>query len=253
MRSLFTTPALIAILSIGLHAAPAPDPHKQAQAILDKALKAHGGEERLAKASVVGLRTSGASYDEDEAISYDSEVSSEFPSKFRIVVRTLIGGDKNEFSRVINGEQGWATDNGKIRDMTKEEFAEIRESLYVANLKRLYPLRGEGFDVVALMDVKVGDLQTSVILVSAKNHDDVKLFFDQKTGLLIKSERVAADVSGMEHVTIETYFEDYKEVDGLKYASKVRQLRNGKKKSEEEVTEFRASEKGDGAQFTRPK
>ena len=79
----------------------------------------------------------------------------------------------------------------------------------------------------------------------------MNLYFDTKTGLLLKSETRVKDESGQE-MTQESFFTHYKEFDGLKRPAKVVIKRDGKDFLNMDVSEYKLVEKLDDGEFAMP-
>ena len=100
--------------------------------------------------------------------------------------------------------------------------------------------------------MKVGDRPAVGVKVAHKGHRDVNLFFDAKTGLLLKTERPAKDTMTGKEFTQTTLHDDYKEVEGIKHARKVTILRDGKKYVEGMSSDYKPQEKLDASTFAKP-
>jgi hypothetical protein len=87
--------------------------------------------------------------------------------------------------------------------------------------------------------------------VSAKGKLDVNLYFDKVTGLLVKTERRALGLN-QEEIALETFFTDYKEVDGVKYPMTLVLHHDGKPYMKQAVTEVRFEDQIDDSDFARP-
>jgi hypothetical protein len=76
----------------------------------------------------------------------------------------------------------------------------------------------------------------------APDGKDFTLYFDKESGLPVKL--VAKVVSfGGEEFTQDTTYSNYKELDGIKKATKVESKRNGEKFIAVEITEYKAVDK----------
>jgi hypothetical protein len=106
--------------------------------------------------------------------------------------------------------------------------------------------------VSALPEAKVGDRPAVGVLVQAKGHRDVKLYFDKESGLLVKREQSVLDPMSGKQVVQEVTFADYKEKDGVKVAHTLAMSRAGQKLIEAKVTEFEFLDKPDPKLFTKP-
>lgn len=168
------------------------------------------------------------------------------PNKFRMEI-------ENVFTIILNGDQGWFVSMGNANDMTKEQIAEAKENRYSENTTRLLPLtKGDDYKIDVLPEGKVGVKPAVGVKVSSKGHRDVKLFFDKENGLLVKAEfKVKDDQSGIE-VNQEAVYSDYKDVDGLKFPTKVVIKRDGNQFVEAELSDMKLVDKLDDKTFAKP-
>jgi len=88
--------------------------------------------------------------------------------------------------------------------------------------------------------------------VTAKGHNDVSLWFDKESGLLVKIERQVYDDASMQEVGQEEHLSDYRDVSGVQTAMKLVWHRDGKKVVEIQYTDVRYPEKIDAAEFAKP-
>jgi hypothetical protein len=222
------------------------------KAILDKAIKAHGGEEKLSKGKVVSIKSKGKFYGFGDGIDYTMEETSQLPDKTRRKIEGDAMGNKFEFIQVINGDKGWQVAMGSTEEMTKDQFTEGKEALYAEWVTQLYPLKGKDFKLAALKETKVGDKEAVGIKVSSKDHRDISFYFDKKTGLLLKRETTVKDMMSDAMVPEEVLVEDYKDKDGVKYPVKITINRDKKKFIESETTDHQLSDKADDKTFEKP-
>jgi hypothetical protein len=221
----------------------------EVKAVIEKAIKAHGGADVLNKFLAFSAKSKGKYYGMGEGIDYTSETQIQYPDKERFVVQA---GDF-KFTQVVNGDKGWIVAGAETRAMDKEQLEEAREELYAAGLTRLTPLTGAGYKLAALGSVKVGDRDAVGVRVEHKGHRDVSLFFDKDTGLLLKMERRGKDVmGGGGEFTAEEIFGDYKKVDGMSMPFKITIKHDGKRFVESETTEATPAEKLDASVFAKP-
>jgi outer membrane lipoprotein-sorting protein len=119
--------------------------------------------------------------------------------------------DLSGFGKVIHcsdGKNGWASDPQQgLRPMSAAELAvlqrgaDLQSPLHVANHYKKMAVTGKG---------KVGDRDAYVVEAQPPVGGPEKLYFDIRTGLLIRVER--PDQTGGSVIT----FDDFKEVDGVK-------------------------------------
>ena len=137
---------------------------------------------------------------------------------------------------------------------TAYAIAEAREQMHVQRVTKLVALKDKAYTVKPLGEAKVGDKAAVGLLVTHKDRRDVSLYFDKKTHLLLKVETRGKDVqAGGQEFTGETFYSDYKEIEGVKYAMKAVLKRDGKLFLETESTEVTPQDKLDAATFAKPK
>ena len=249
----FMTASLL--LGLGLAIPARADEQADLKAIVEKAVKASGGEEKLTKFKAMNMKMKGKFYGMGDGIDYTMEIWVQQPAQSKSEVSIEANGMKFTFAQVLNGDKGWTSIAGKTDDMDKEAVEEGKEVMYAGRVTQLAPLvKEKGFTFAALGDMKIGDHETVGVKVSSKDHRDVNLYFDKKTNLLVKSESNVKDLmAGGKEVNQETYYEDYKEVDGIQRAGKIVIKREGKDYVDGELTEFKPMEKLDDKLFDKPK
>jgi hypothetical protein len=247
---------LAAVLAVAAAGAARADDQADLRKVIDKAVKAMGGQEKLAKFKAVTFKMKGKFYGMGDGIDYTGEWQLQYPDKIRMSIDGEIGGMQvHFFTRVINGDKVWQkTAEEETKEVTdKEELAQAREGLYGDWVQSLLPLKDKAFKLASLGDVKVNDKPAIGIRVSREGHRDVNLFFDKDKGLLVKREVTVKDeMTGGKEQTEETLFSDYKEYDGVLHATKLLINRDGKKYVDGEITEIERKEKIDDAVFAKP-
>jgi hypothetical protein len=225
-----------------------------ARAVLDKAIKAHGGEDKLAKLNVTRVKAKGTVNIQGQDVPFSSDSAVQLPNQERNDLQLDLAGQKVTLLQIFNGEKGWLTlPGGQIREITGDQLDEMKNSAYANWIESLLPLTKEKeFTLTPLADVKVKDKPAVGIKVQAKDRPDVKLFFDKESGLLVKTERDGKDETG-NVVRLESTYSDFKKVDGLMQPMKILANRDGKKFMDIEVTEMKFPDKLDSKLFAKPK
>ncbi len=247
---------LAALLATPSTGAPAKDDQAEAQAILDKAIKAVGGEERLAKLTSFVETAKCKSFPPDATPEECSRtISCRLPDLWCRQTET----DGRKGTRyVLNGEQGWFYVEDDLYEFTKEQVDRRRErwrdELVVWQF--LF-FKDKDYKLSPLGASKVGDQAAVGVKASRKGVPELKLYFDRDTGLLLKREweEVEPAPPGEKPpppIIEEILYENYKEVGGIKYPSKKTSRRDKQITSEEEVTEFKIVEKFDEKTFAKP-
>src|SRR5207253_5715159 len=160
---------------------------------------------------------------------------------------------ENVFIIVVDGDKGWTQMGGNTTEMTKDQLAEQKESMYASSVRHLTPLTDKAFTLTPLAEIKVNDRPAVGVKVTHKGHRDVKLYFDRESGLLVRSDQIVKDEqTGGKEVTQEAIFSDFKAVEGIKVPMKVVITREGKKFVESEHQDMKLLEKLDNKTIEQP-
>jgi outer membrane lipoprotein-sorting protein len=221
--------------------------------ILTRAIKAQGGAEALAKIKAGVIRYTGKFHLGDDVIDYTGTLTFQAPDRRKIETVSETSGREFKYIEVVDGDRGWVVLSGKVEAMAKEQLAEVREELHAVGVAGLTPLLTvKGFKVSPLGESKVGEKEAVGIRVEFKGRRDVNLYFDRKTGLLLKRENRARDpLSGKEYVN-EVSYGDYRKVGDVQLAHRIAIRRDGVLTIESQTTEFKSSEKLDSTLFGKP-
>jgi outer membrane lipoprotein-sorting protein len=223
-----------------------------ATAILDKAIQALGGEEKLSKLNAVTYKAKGTItfMGNDNAITTQTTIQgldhlrSEFEGEF--------GGNKITGVTVINGDKGWRKFGDQVMEMDKDAIANEKRTIYLSVVPMtVVPLKGKGFKVEVVGEEKVGGKDTAVLKVTPADGKDFKIFFDKDTGLPVQTVAKVMGFMG-EEFTQQTTYGDYKEVGGIKKAMKSEAKRDGEKFIDQQLTEFKVLDKVDAKTFAEP-
>jgi len=217
------------------------------RAIVEKAIKAIGGADKVAKHQAVTFEEKGTYYGMGDGLPYTSKVSLQYPGQFRMEIQGV-------FTIVLNGDKGWINAAGDVKEMDKDQLAVQQFDNKAGWIMSLAPLTDKAFNLKKLPDAKVDGKDLNVVLVSRKDYPEVKLYFDAKSSLLVKSEykTKSADLQFKE-VTMETMVSDYRVVDGVNTPHKTVMKRDGKQFVESETTSYKADGKLDASVFAQPK
>lgn len=228
---------------------------QDATAVIDKAIKAHGGEEALKKVSAYSITANGT-------ISFmgaDNAVSTKMMSKgldhSRQEFEADFGGNKVKGVTVIAGDKGWTSfgDMG-VNPLDAAQLANAKRMNYInAVATTLLPLKGKEFKAKLGDESKVGDKAASVVIATGPDGKDFTLFFDKESGVLLKITAEGVVGFGGEEFKQETLFNEFKDIAGIKKAIKSEALRDGEKFITQEITEFKVLEKVDDTTFAEPK
>jgi photosynthetic reaction center cytochrome c subunit len=179
-------------------------PQPTADDILAKYVSAMGGADAMHKVTSREMKGSITAMGSTTPI----EVLTKAPNK-RITITHAAGGDS---FTAFDGTAGWMGSAGRpAREMSAAESAasSLDAEFYLGlRLKELYPQLRRG------RPETIGGVECDVLNGSAPGRPAVRLYFDKKTGLLVRMVRFADTPMGRLPTQID--YADYKEVDGVK-------------------------------------
>jgi hypothetical protein len=227
--------AFLALVAVGR--ANAGD--DEARALVLKAIKAHGGEDNLAKIKAMTIKGTGKVTVGGDTFDFTADWQLQWPAQQKFVVEVTVNGMNFQIMQVLNGDKGWQKLTGaETTPFTKDELAENQHKVYTSYLQTLVPLvKDKAIKISLLGEVKVNDKATVGVCVTSKGQRDVNLYFDKTTHLLLKAESRISDQGN--EVNEETLFSDYKAVDGVQQAHKLIVMRDGKRFVEADLSEVR--------------
>jgi hypothetical protein len=206
--------AAVLVPSLAGKAAAQDDPGP----IIEKAIKALGGEEVLGrgaaahtrvKSSFIGIPGGGAI----PGIDFAGEMWSQAGSERMSMVITL-AGQKMNMTRVRHGGKGWQQDDANVTDMPAGELEEAKQSEYVDRVLGLLPLLKEkGFTLKALGKQKVDGAELLGVRVSSAGRSDVTLWFDPEAGYPKRVEYRTKSAALGKEVATAVVLDDYRAID----------------------------------------
>jgi hypothetical protein len=224
----------------------------EAQAILDKAVKASLGKSKKGKFTAYQHKTKGTLELMGKSIPFTQDVSIQFPDKFKEVMEIEINCQKYTQVTAYNGKEGWLTVNGQNIKLDDKLQAALKEAAFMLQFDKLLFAKDKRFKLSLLGEIQVDDRPAVGVQVSCKGHKDVNLYFDKKTGMVAKTEYRTYDFITNQEVTQEVIIQGYHEVDGRKMGKKFLVKRDGKKLMDVEVTEAKLVDKLDDSEFAKP-
>jgi hypothetical protein len=250
MRTTWNAVAVVAVLLGAVRAVQSGD-EADTRAVIDKAIKALGGEANLSKQKAMTLKGSGTYYGQGDAgVPFTGDWNIQAPRQIRVAIE----GNGFRFVRVVNGDKGWIKlGDDATKALSKDQLKEGQDELYTSWVATLVPLKDKAFKLAPLGEVKVEGRDTVGVRVSREGRRDVSLYFDKANHLLVKTESLVKDAQGGDkEYTQEMFQSDFKEIDGVKHALKNVLKRDGKRFVEVEWSEQRPAEKLDDSVFARP-
>ncbi|SRR5579883_1728346 len=246
MKRLLGT-VLVIVVGSGL-GRPARADEKDPTAILDAAIKALGGEEKLKKAEAMTWKGKGTITFNDNERNIQLQATVQGLDHYRGEIES----DEFHGVTVLSGNKGWRKFGDNANEMDEDAVANTKRTVYLQVIPAtLVALKGKDFKLEVAGEEKVGDKPAAGIKVTPPDGKPFTLYFDKESGLPVKLVARVVGFRGDEY-TQETTYKDYKDLDGIKKATKIESKRDGEKFREEEITEFKILDKVDPKTFAEP-
>jgi photosynthetic reaction center cytochrome c subunit len=224
-------------------ASPTPRPAlPSADDIFNKYIAALGGQQAIDK---LKSRVAKGTLVQSNGNTLQFELYQVAPDKFYQLVTTQQG----PFERGFNGTVGWEKSARGVREITGGDLAQLRaaNSLFgLIKLKEQFTrTRVTGKD-------KIGDREVYVINGTTTDDKRQRLFFDVETGLLLRRVTYTPTIIGV--IPEQVDFEDYQEVDGIKFpfTARTSTIELGNPVSTRKFTEIKLSAPVDESKFKMP-
>jgi outer membrane lipoprotein-sorting protein len=224
-----------------------------ARAIIERAIEAHGGEERLARNRASRVRYRGTFFlPMKKTAPFTAETTFQLPNHFKTVVEQTTADMKTHKAvHIIMGDKMTVTDDGRPRELDAALAQEIRAKMQLQKAVLLVPLlRDRNYQFGVLDEVKVNDRPAVGVRVAptGKAGVEMRLYFDKELSLLVKTEYLRSDGAGKQ-AREECYFGDFKDDAGYKRPYKSTVYFGGTKIVELEVIDVKTYQRLDDSEF----
>jgi hypothetical protein len=174
--------------------------------------------------------------------------------QFKEVTEVSVLKESAPFTMIFDGKNGWIKGDGKIVALEKSELVEAKNmSMTVDATHLLTPLLDkQKYKLTAIRMAFVDGKRASEIRVSREGFQDLTLFFDYKTNLLVKMERKALRPQGGECQETRLY-KAYQKTNGRLVPGSITLLRNEELVIEMHVVDYTILNEIDPSEFVRPK
>lgn len=249
MKRLLGTVFGIALVSGLAFTVSARADDKDPQAVLDKAIKALGGEEKIKKAEAFTWKTKGTINFGGNENEFKGSVTARGLDHMRRESDMEINGEQRTFVIVVAGNKAWIKFGDQAREAEGDMLDNQKRNVYLEMVPMtIVPLKGKGFKVETAGEEKVDGKPAAGVKVTAPDGKDFTIYFDKESGLPVKQVARVAGFQGDEN-TQETTYKDYKDFGGIKKATKIETSRDGEPFIKSEVSDFKVLDKVDPKTF----
>ncbi len=220
--------------------------------IIDRAIRAHGGAERLAGLSAFTIKERMVYPD---AATWDTQIVVQLPGRYRWERTTSSGGKTSTTLIVLDGEQGWMKLNDHVTPYPRT-FIESswKYTIPYEGPRSILRLRARqknpACQFTTTGDGTVEGRPAVGLRMKLEGGPEATWYFDKETGLLLKTEQRTKRFEGEDSLQV-TLYGDYQTLDGFPMARKVTSRRDGKLAFTTELIDFKAATPGEGA-FAKP-
>ena len=215
--------------------------------IIEKAVKAHGGADKLNKLLGYKATMKGTI----DAMGNDAEMNAKLvgqhPDMAKVEGTISIGGQDIKLLQIVNGKKYDIAINGMKIDLPDDAKDDVQFSVYTAGFTQITPLLKPEFTLTAAPDADVDGKPASGVIVSRKDTRDLTIYFDKKTGLIVRMAHKAKTDKG--EVNREETFSNYQDVKGLQIPHQSLRKDDGKTTQDLTISDYEVLEKVDAAEF----
>lgn len=228
-----------------------------ARAIVEQAVAAHGGEKALARMKRLTLKGEGV-YPPPRAgdleFRFRFEDTFDGPTRMRRTIEIVSDEFPIKYVMVLDGDKGWLDVGGQVEELEGARLTELIEQCHAHYAHHLLHLLDKPYRLTRIEDIQQPGGRARGVKVEAKGRRDIRLYFDAKSGLLVKREHLSLSLlDGESRVELqEDYFSEFKDRDGLKFWTQMETRHGGKKTTQARLTEVKFPEKIDPRTFARP-
>jgi hypothetical protein len=240
------------VTMLSLVALPSRADESQVNQVLDKAVKALGGQEKLAKASAFTWKAKGKVTIEGNENDFHGESTVQGIDHFHSTFEGEFNGNPFKALTVLSGDKGWRK-FGEIQEMDPDAVKNEKRTVYLMVIPTtIVPLKSKDFKVRSAADEKINDKPAVTLKVTGPDGRDFTLSFDKESGLPVRMVATVAGWMGDEYVQ-EVHYSDYKDFGGLKRPTKVLVKRDGEPFVTQQISEFKVLDKVPAETFAEPK
>jgi hypothetical protein len=232
------------------------DDQADMKVVVDKAIKAAGGEAKLKKLKAMTWKAKGTFTEGNRDIGLTIDASIQGTKQAKLDLSADVNGNTVTINLVVNSDKGWVKHpklNGGVENLPKEILAFLKNDFYALRLAQmLVALKDKDCKLSALGEVKIDDKPAVGIKVTRKGQAEVDVYFDQKTSLPVKCTiKGKEDANGQER-THEFFFSEFKKAGGVQHFTKILFKRDDKKMIEVELSDIETVDKHDDGVFAKP-
>ncbi len=215
----------------------------EAKALLEKAFAAQGGFERVAQIRDVYTKVRGSIFQRGQEFKVEGEVWIKLPNKLKQIVK-FTGGQSTV---IYNGVRGWVEAGGRVRDLSAQSLAEIRESIEFDSLLFLWNIARAEYKFEIVGKDHVDGQGTQILRVTNEQGKSADFYIDLKRFVPLKIVTSLGEGKSKEQL-----LSDYRQVEGFLVPFALKTLEDKELTDSFEVLEFKVNTGVGDDQFEKP-
>ncbi len=218
-------------------------------ALIKKAVPALGAPEAVAKFKAATWKGKGVLYEGGKQSHLTAEWAIQLPFQNRVAGRIVQGEAALSAISAMNENAGWEEVNGETKAMDEKKLAENQSQFYVNWVLPMTPLDDKLFELDSLGESRIDECVVFGVNVHKSGYQDVKLYFEEATGRLARSEAQIVDEG--EIILQDTFYHDFQEISGLVRPMRIEIWRNRKRFADLALSDYQPQEKLDDEVFSK--
>jgi hypothetical protein len=216
-----------------------PDGREAAEKVIDRAIEAQGGPQKVARLQSVTFKARATMYITDPPVSYMGTYFANYPDCFREEISTVMDGQAHRIVKVIKGElSSMRIDANEVSPVNPASAQLERDRLRRCYYENLLPLKDKDVALRLAEPAELDGRKAVAVEYRTGNQTPHTLYFDEQTGLLLKTVVKGLNASAGVPRISEMRFSDYKKADGVLYPSRQSSYKDGKLIAEFEISEL---------------
>ena len=218
----------------------------KAKEIVAAAVDAYGGIEKLQSVKNLVLAGRSTANSPEGPIDIEGTTYYVYPDKFRQDIKIPIG----EVSYVFDGSSAFAVTPAGLQPLPPDAINTIKDTIFRQIIWLLTNLTQNDISIQYAGTEDVLGKPANVLLVKQPSGEMLKLFISEETSYIVKMGYRETEQGVIRN--LETFFDDYRDVDGIKIAYHILQNVEGKLFAESRVNRVKLNEEIDESFFQAP-
>ena len=153
--------AVVSLAVLVLLSASAPA-QESARAVIERAIVAHGGHEKLARNRAERVKLKGTMHVGASAVPFTNELTVQLPGQYKSVVTIAEGQRSHTIVHLLDGEKAVILIDGQPQPVSGVHLAQLRQTLQLEQAMRLVPLLHDpGFAVLSVGEKRYNESRST--------------------------------------------------------------------------------------------